>query len=213
MAIATVNELPGCDAGIDFGGKRKQILALYLLSTLAGSKIYRVWNKRNLDEPALIWLGLGFCALLSLAAGDPEFRILPLLRPVLGIAPLSMVLGFLTPMLVDRWSQGDPDRAGTAYAANVAGCILGPLLSGFLLLPFISEHWVICIFAFPWVALGLSYQFLSNIPKTRQQSWVAYALVALALQFPCCLPRSSPSASSSTCWPTDSTSALAFFFY
>jgi len=158
------------------------ILALYLLSTLAGSKIYRVWNKRNLDEPALIWLGLGFCALLSLAAGDPEFRILPLLRPVLGIAPLSMVLGFLTPMLVDRWSQGDPDRAGTAYAANVAGCILGPLLSGFLLLPFISEHWVICIFAFPWVALGLSYQFLSNIPKTRQQSWVAYALVALALQ-------------------------------
>lgn len=158
------------------------ILALYLLSTLAGSKIYRVWNKRNLDEPALIWLGLGFCALLSLAAGDPEFRILPLLRPVLGIAPLSMVLGFLTPMLVDRWSQGDPDRAGTAYAANVAGCILGPLLSGFLLLPFISEHWVICIFAFPWVALGMSYQFLSNIPKTRQQSWVAYALVALALQ-------------------------------
>lgn len=158
------------------------ILALYLLSTLAGSKIYRVWNKRNLDEPALIWLGLGFCAFLSLAAGDPEFRILPLLRPVLGIAPLSMVLGFLTPMLVDRWSQGDPDRAGTAYAANVAGCILGPLLSGFLLLPFISEHWVICIFAFPWVALGLGYQFLSNIPKTRQQSWVAYALVALALQ-------------------------------
>ena len=158
------------------------ILALYLLSTLAGSKIYRVWNKRNLDEPALIWLGLGFCAFLSLAAGDPEFRILPLLRPVLGIAPMSMVLGFLTPMLVDRWSQGDPDRAGTAYAANVAGCILGPLLSGFLLLPFISEHWVICIFAFPWVALGLSYLFLSNIPKTRQQSWVAYALVALALQ-------------------------------
>ena len=158
------------------------ILALYLLSTLAGSKIYRVWNKRNPDEPALIWLGLGFCAFLSLAAGDPEFRILPLLRPVLGIAPLSMVLGFLTPMLVDRWSEGDPDRAGTAYAVNVAGCILGPLLSGFLLLPFISEHWVICIFAFPWVALGLSYQFLSNIPKTRQQSWVAYALVALALQ-------------------------------
>ena len=158
------------------------ILALYLLSTLAGSKIYRVWNKRNPDEPALIWLGLGFCAFLSLAAGDPVFRILPLLRPVLGIAPLSMVLGFLTPMLVDRWSQGDPDRAGTAYAANVAGCILGPLLSGFLLLPFTSEHWVICIFAFPWVALGLSYQFLSNIPKTRQQSWVAYALVALALQ-------------------------------
>src|SRR5579859_7874087 len=112
------------------------ILALYLTSTLIGSKIYRMWAKKHAAEPQLIWLGLGFSAFLSLAAGDPHFRILTLLRPVLGIAPFSMVLGFITPMLVDRWSQGNPDRAGTAYATNVLGCILGPLLAGFLLLPF-----------------------------------------------------------------------------
>jgi hypothetical protein len=33
-------------------------------------------------------------------------------------------------MLVDRWSPGEPDLAGTAYAVNVLGCILGPLISG-----------------------------------------------------------------------------------
>ncbi len=158
------------------------ILALYLVATLIGSKIYRSWNQRHSGEPELIWLGLGFCAFLSLAAGDPHFRLLTALRPIIGIAPFSAVLGFVTPMLVDRWSGGDPDRAGTAYATNVAGCILGPLLSGFLLLPFASEHLVICIFALPWLVVGLNPQWLSAIPRERRQSWVGYALVLLALQ-------------------------------
>jgi spermidine synthase len=158
------------------------ILALYLMSTLIGSKIYRSWNKKHTSEPELIWLGLGFCAILASAAGDPHFRLFTALRPIIGIAPFSMVLGFVTPMLVDRWSGGDPDRAGKAYATNVAGCILGPLLSGFLLLPFASERLVICIFALPWLAVGLNPQWLSAAPRKRQQSWVGYALVLLALQ-------------------------------
>ena len=158
------------------------ILALYLVSTLIGSKIYRLWSKKNSGEPALIWLGLGFCAFLSLAAGDPHFRILSLLRPVIGIAPFSMILGFVTPLLVDGWSGGNPERAGTAYATNVVGCILGPLLSGFLLLPFVSEHWVICCFAIPWLAFGLNPQWLQATPQRRPQGVVPYALALLALQ-------------------------------
>jgi spermidine synthase len=148
---------------------------------LIGSKIYRVWNKSHADEPGLVWLGLGVSAFLSLAAGDPQFRIFTLLRPVVGIAPFSMLLGFLTPMLVDRWSGGNSARAGTAYATNVIGCILGPLLSGFLLLPFTSEHWVICILAFPWLVFGLNPRWLSGTGKGRRQSSVAYALALLAL--------------------------------
>jgi spermidine synthase len=158
------------------------ILALYLVSTLIGSKIYRAWRKKHAGEPELTWLGLGFCAFLSLAAGDPHFRIFNLLRPILGIAPFSMTLGFVTPMLVDRWSQGDPDRAGTAYATNVVGCILGPLLAGFLLLPFTSEHWVICIFAFPWLGFGLSPFWLQPASRRRFQIVMACALTLLALQ-------------------------------
>ena len=158
------------------------ILALYLISTLIGSKIYRFWNKKHTAQPELIWLGLGVCAFLSLAAGDPLFKIYGFLRPVVGIAPFSMVLGFLTPMLVDRWSQGDPDRAGTAYAMNVAGCILGPLIAGFVLLPLTSEHWAICIFAFPWLIVGLNPSWLGiDLPKLRMKA-VAYALAAVALQ-------------------------------
>ena len=34
---------------------------------------------------------------------------------------------------------------------NVLGCIMGPLLSGFVLLPLISERWVLFTFALPWL--------------------------------------------------------------
>lgn len=158
------------------------ILALYLIATLLGSKIYRVWSRKRSIEPEMIWLGLGFCALLSLPAGDPHFHLWTFVRPVLGIVPFSMVLGFVTPMLVDRWSEGNPDRAGTAYATNVAGCILGPLLSGFVLLPLTSEHWVICIFAIPWLLAGLNPRWLTGTQLKIQRPVVAYALVLLALQ-------------------------------
>jgi spermidine synthase len=158
------------------------ILALYLLSTLLGSKIYRAWSKKYSEEPPLIWLALGICGFLSLAAGDPSFRLLTALRPILGIAPFSMILGFVTPMLVDRWSGGNPDRAGTAYATNVVGCILGPLLSGFLLLPLASEHLVICVFAFPWLAFGFDVHRRRAVAGKSVRNWVAYALVVLAVQ-------------------------------
>lgn len=157
------------------------ILALYLLSTLLGSKIYRAWGKLITDSSEMLWVGLGFSALLSLAASDPHFRFYDWLRPFIAIAPFSMMLGFITPMLIDRWSQGDPDRAGTAYATNVAGCIVGPLLTGFLLLPFISERWVVCILAFPWLLLGLNPRLTADGVQLSRR-WAAYALVILSIQ-------------------------------
>ena len=58
-------------------------------------------------------------------------------------------------MLVDRWSGGDPDRAGRAYAVNVIGCIVGPLLSGFLLLPFLGEHKSMLLLVLPWFVMAI----------------------------------------------------------
>jgi len=52
---------------------------------------------------------------------------------------------------VDRWSGGDPDRAGRAYAVNVVGCIVGPLICGFLLLPLVGERWSVLLLALPWL--------------------------------------------------------------
>jgi hypothetical protein len=73
-------------------------------------------------------------------------------------------------MLVDRWSGGDPDRAAHAYAANVLGCILGPLLAGFLLLPLLSERWVLLLFAIPWVFVGASTFLTGN--REARNAWL-----------------------------------------
>ncbi len=131
------------------------ILAVYLVATFVGSLIYRRWSLQQKKEDALLWTLLGLFAVLPLLAASPKIILSSLLRLLLGIAPFAGLLGFLTPMLVDRWARGNPASAGKAYAVNVVGCILGPLVAGFLLLPWISERWALLLLALPWLILGL----------------------------------------------------------
>jgi len=124
------------------------ILAVYLAATFLGSSAYRVRARRHKDSPgpgAGTWAVAACLGLVPLATADPR---LPLadgffpatLRVGLGIAPFCAAIGFLTPLLVDRWSRGDASRAGAAYAVNVVGGILGPLAAGFGLLPSLGER-------------------------------------------------------------------------
>ena len=131
------------------------ILAFYLTSTALGSLWYRINKFSAWQFSALLWATLGLVAVLALRTANPAFRIpyhefgsypQNTVRVILGIACFSVWLGFLTPMLVDRISGGDPVKAGSAYAVNVVGCIIGPLIAGFILLPTIGERWSLGIF-------------------------------------------------------------------
>jgi spermidine synthase len=153
-----------------------QILAIYLASTFAGSQLYRLWSRRHDRESRLAWLSLALLGLLPLITSDARLVLaakLAPLRVLFGVAPFSAAMGFLTPMLVDRWSRGDPDRAGRAYAVNVAGCILGPLLSGFILLPLAGEHLSMLLFAAPWLIMAMRPAGLKKL-----QLAAAYGIVA-----------------------------------
>src|SRR5271166_4481044 len=92
-------------------------------------------------------------------------------------------------MLVARWSGGDPDRAGRAYAVNIVGCILGPLLSGFVLLPLMSERWVLLVLALPWLAIGLlpgwssTAEVTTVVPMWQRVSSYAIVLLAVIMVF------------------------------
>ncbi len=59
-------------------------------------------------------------------------------------------------MLVDRYSAGSPFEAGKAYAINIVGCILGPLLAGFGMLPFMSERLALVLLTVPWLIIGIA---------------------------------------------------------
>lgn len=132
------------------------ILAAYLLATFTGSQVYRFWSRRYANESHLTWISLALLGLLPLLTADSRVPLPEILRVFLGVMPISGMIGFLTPLLVDRWSAGDPDRAGRAYAINVLGCIVGPLVSGFLLLPSVGEHFSLFFFVLPWFVMAVA---------------------------------------------------------
>lgn len=129
------------------------ILVSYLLATFVGSTAYRSKAATGDPDSRIAWIMLGLLGLLPLLTSDPRLPLNNVMRVLLGVAPFAGVIGFLTPMLVDHWSMGDPDRAGRAYAVNVLGCIFGPLLSGFILLPLVGERVSLLLFALPWFAM------------------------------------------------------------
>src|SRR5207302_5141447 len=79
----------------------------------------------------------------------------------------------------------DPHRAGSAYAMNVLGCILGPLVSGFWLLPHLGERWSLVTLSAPLFALiFLLRPAESTASNSARVRWFAEtALVAALLIF------------------------------
>ena len=151
------------------------ILALYLAATYLGSLWYRRHRVRS-STSRVFWEALGFSILFAFLTVDPRLPIPALLRLMLGVVPLSGIVGFVTPMIVDRYASGNPDLAGRAYAINIVGCIIGPLLSGFVLLPLVGEKLALCIFAVPWLVAGLTH---SSQRPTRRSFVTRYAVYSV----------------------------------
>jgi spermidine synthase len=158
------------------------ILVAYLSATYAGSRIYRLWSRHRKQESRLTWISLALLGTLPLLTADARLPLHLMARVFLGVMPFAGMIGFLTPMLVDRWSGGDPDRAGRAYAVNVVGCIVGPLVCGFLLLPLIGEHWSVLLLSLPWFAMVFPGPRAPGFQAFRRAS--AYGILLLALAVP-----------------------------
>ena len=155
------------------------ILVAYLLATFVGSRVYRNWSRTRKQESRLTWISLALLGMLPLLTADARVHWHLVLRVFLGVMPFAGMMGFLTPMLVDRWSGGDPDRAGRAYAVNVVGCIMGPLVSGFLLLPLVGEHWSVFLLTLPWFAMAFPRRRAPGF-QPFSRAW-AYGILLLAL--------------------------------
>ncbi len=160
------------------------ILAIYLASTYLGSAIYRRKPRPDALDDGGLWILFGISVLFAFLTADPRIPMPGVLRAFLGIAPFAFAAGFITPMVLDRYSEGDPDRAGAAYAVNIAGCMLGPLLAGFILLPWLGERFALCLFALPWLVSGLRLRRVSSFafssPRTASAFSVALVIVSIA---------------------------------
>ncbi|HEY4283485.1 MAG TPA: fused MFS/spermidine synthase [Chthoniobacterales bacterium] len=144
------------------------ILTVYLLASFIGSMFYRWWSastarRENTTWAGVLWFATGCFALLALVGADPrltitetpQIRWMSFLRVVIGIAPFCAAVGFLTPALIDRSSSGNPRPAGSAYAVNVLGCIIGPLVASFLLLPWAGERRTLLLLSAAMLAVGV----------------------------------------------------------
>lgn len=138
------------------------ILLVYLAATAFGARVYRIWLKSKIAKAEHFASGVATvlaagCALLPLLTTDPRVsaHVNGGVLILLGVGPFCAAAGFMTPMLVDWLSQGNPNRAGKAYAVNAMGCILGPLLAAFVLLPALGERWTLLVLALPFFGFGV----------------------------------------------------------
>jgi len=169
------------------------ILVVYLLSTLAGSRAYRAQaDTQSAGASAKAWTSLAFFAVIPLIAADPRLHLEGF--PAGGLRVLTIVFfcamaGFLTPMLVDSWSSGDPDRAGTAYALNIGGSILGPLVAGFCLLPWLGERVAVMALSAPLFVIAAITALRRQAESTQAKSglkpgvYLGGAVIAAILLF------------------------------
>jgi predicted membrane-bound spermidine synthase len=158
------------------------VLVGYLLAMFIGSQVYRFWSRRRAHESRLTWVSLALFGMLPLLTADTRVPLHVVLRVFVGVMPFAGMTGFLTPMLVDRWAGGDPVRAGRAYAVNVLGCILGPLLCGFILLPMVGQRWCILLLCLPWFAMAIptpSSPGYKTLQRVTAAGLVACSLVIL----------------------------------
>ncbi|NOT31258.1 MAG: fused MFS/spermidine synthase [Planctomycetes bacterium] len=156
------------------------ILAIYLFATFLGSVVYRFVARTAQRGPRPATLGrllllAGLASLLPLVLVDPRLSTpaafgLGLARVAAAIGPFCFLAGMLTPMMIDRWAAEDPAKAGSAYALNTFGCILGPLLASFALLPTLGERWSLGLLAVPLFVFGAACADAPE-PNSARAAW------------------------------------------
>ncbi len=166
------------------------LLFVYLLATFIGSAIYRALrtiSSTRLSNGDLVAL-LSFSAFLPVLVNDPQWhqpiyfvmrtfsldlRCFPIWA---SLFPFCLLLGYLTPSLIDEYCQGDAASAGSAYALNTLGCILGPLVTAYCLLPLGGTRNSLLLLALPYICL---MSFFWKVPHRRINRVLGLASIPL----------------------------------
>lgn len=180
------------------------ILAIFLLGIGSGSAVTARFTSRRLAAGGVLFgvfqVLVGFFALVSLAGFHVNGPLMGLLGAIAGgaiapavpggepmasavlfalllVFPATFVMGGGFPLMVEAAVTaggrigGD---IGRLYAANIAGCVLGPLVAGFVLIPLMGIQK--SVMAVAWLAI-LSGLFLLFM-KSRRAFRAAFAAAA-----------------------------------
>ncbi len=179
------------------------MLATFLAGIVIGGALFQLFVSRSgrTSRTTLSWvqMGIGLAALSSLLA----FHWIPALIPpllratgrtfsgllvtqfvtvALTVLPAAIVFGFNFPMVIALAGRnasagaGTSASVGTAYAANTVGAIVGSVLTGFWLIPWLGSFHVIAAVAAVNLSLALSIHLSSP-----QRNLVAVAIDVVLL--------------------------------
>ena len=161
------------------------MLCVYLAFTALGTVVYRGWfPPENEDSLRKFWFAAGPAAAMALLSCHPDFSIFGFGRVFLGVGPISFITGILTPFLIDSTTKSDAGGVGKAYAANLLGCIAGPLIAGFFLIPLFGNRVAGFLFALGfWFAAWPGLKTHGTFRETFKPATIALFMIGLAF---CC---------------------------
>jgi spermidine synthase len=186
------------------------MLGIYLLGIGAGSLVgsRRFRKKEGADwEKKSAWLELGvlellvsvlvvagFAALIWIneqlgrpTVADPGFWLKTLrntsLQAVVLIFPVTFLLGYIFPMMISLYSANLGKlggQVGWVSALNTTGAIVGIVISGFVLIPWIGIQYSLFLMALLSVLVGITALVLGPIARTRR-------MMAILVGVPACI--------------------------
>jgi spermidine synthase len=152
------------------------LLTTYLFATWIGSCFYRRHlRKGHAWTTAKLLACLAVFSFLPIALNDPRLSSSRLVV-LLSIIPICAALGYLTPKLIDQYSLGSPRSAGRGYALNILGCIIGPLLAGYGLLPWLGARFSMVLLATPFLLF-----YARHLVSNREAKYAGLGVLSLAL--------------------------------
>lgn len=161
-----------------------EILAVYLICNFMGTAHYIRLSKLGQNKvplPTILTI-LPISALVPiLGSGYTSIRIFGAVL-VLSISILCFCFGYLLPYITDKLCNNNPEKAAKSYTFNFAGCIIGPLLTTYILFPAIGLKLSLIAYAAP--LLIISFILLEDRKKKQITVFSFIMMTALALAIP-----------------------------
>jgi spermidine synthase len=170
------------------------MLAFYLAGIAVGSLLAAPWIGRT-RRPLLLFgfaqMGIAAYGLAGMHLStffDPVSLTLTLnlknvlVLPLIVVFPITVVLGLLFPAVSRSYvaNESDVSRAvGRLYALNTLGCIIGSLLTGFVLLSVLGTRWSMVTLAGLNMALGAAVLVKESSAFGRMQTYATVAAGAV----------------------------------
>jgi spermidine synthase len=163
------------------------MLMCYLAGNAIGSATYtRTKNEKHVFSITML-LALTACTgcfpllaasqnFLTVSASENWLR--SLMSIPMSLLLISAALGYLTPRIIDLMSKNDVAKVGKAYAINIIGCVIGPLIAGYCLLPNLGGRMSLILLLLP--VLGLVYWARGSVPLKAGTTLIVAAIIALS---------------------------------